>query len=134
MSLRAQLWVASDCQCPCACLGSNITPLARSRSHVEFDDPSRHNSPPVSHQRRLLVAAGGALIASPALVLVMNLVIGALTPPMGMLVFTTARVGNAPVVDVFRAIGPFLVALIGVLTLVTYLPALTTGPVRWLGP
>ena len=69
MSLRAQLWVASDCQCPCACLGSNITPLARSRSHVEFDDPSRHNSPPVSHQRRLLVAAGGALIASPALVL-----------------------------------------------------------------
>lgn len=64
----------------------------------------------------------------------MNLVIGALTPPMGMLVFTTARVGGANVVDVFRAIAPFVLALATVLMLVTYLPALTMVPVRWFGP
>lgn len=67
-------------------------------------------------------------------ILVMNLVIGALTPPMGMLVFTTARVGGAPVVAVFRAILPFIAALVTVLMLVTYVPALTLAPARWLGP
>lgn len=67
-------------------------------------------------------------------ILVMNLVIGALTPPMGMLVFTTARVGGAPVVAVFRAILPFIAALVTVLMLVSYVPALTLAPARWLGP
>ncbi|HEV2560385.1 MAG TPA: TRAP transporter large permease subunit [Microvirga sp.] len=68
------------------------------------------------------------------IILVMNLVIGALTPPMGMLVFTTARVGGANVVDVFRAIAPFILALVGVLMIVTYLPAISMAPVRWFGP
>lgn len=68
------------------------------------------------------------------IVLVMNLVIGALTPPMGMLVFTTARVGQAKVVDVFRAVMPFTAALLAVLMLVTYVPALVLWPVRWLAP
>jgi C4-dicarboxylate transporter DctM subunit len=68
------------------------------------------------------------------IILVMNLVVGALTPPMGMLVFTTARVGGANVVDVFRAIAPFILALVTVLMLVTYLPAITMVPVRWFGP
>lgn len=67
-------------------------------------------------------------------ILVVNLVIGALTPPLGMLVFTTARVGEARVVDVFRAIGPFLVGLIGVLALVTYVPALSLALTRVIGP
>jgi C4-dicarboxylate transporter DctM subunit len=48
----------------------------------------------------------------------MNLVIGALTPPLGMLVFTTARVGEVPVTQVFRAVLPFLAALLLVLNLV----------------
>jgi len=81
----------------------------------------------------IIVAAGVSPVQF-GVVLVMNLVIGALTPPMGVLVFTTARVGRANVVDVFRAILPFTLALIGVLMLVTYVPALTMLPVRWLGP
>lgn len=81
----------------------------------------------------IIVAAGVSPVQF-AVVLVMNLVIGALTPPMGVLVFTTARVGRANVVDVFRAIVPFVFALIGVLLLVTYVPWLTLAPVRWLGP
>ena len=68
------------------------------------------------------------------IVLVMNLVIGALTPPMGMLVFTTARVGQAKVVEVFRAVMPFTAALAIVLLIVTYVPALVLAPVRWLAP
>jgi tripartite ATP-independent transporter DctM subunit len=81
----------------------------------------------------IIVTAGVSPVQF-GVVLVMNLVIGALTPPMGVLVFTTARVGRANVVDVFRAILPFTLALIGVLALVTYVPSLTLVPVRWLGP
>jgi C4-dicarboxylate transporter DctM subunit len=81
-----------------------------------------------------IVVAAGVSPVQFGVVLVMNLVIGALTPPMGMLVFTTARAGGAPVVAVFRAILPMLAALIGVLLVVTYVPALTMVPVEWLGP
>ncbi len=68
------------------------------------------------------------------IVLVMNLVIGALTPPLGMLVFTTARVGHVPVSEVFRAVVPLIAALLVVLGLVTYVPELTLAAVRWIGP
>lgn len=68
------------------------------------------------------------------IIIVLNLVIGALTPPLGMLVFTTARVGQANVVATFRAVIPFACVMIAVLALVSYVPALTMLPVRWFGP
>lgn len=68
------------------------------------------------------------------IVLVLNLVIGALTPPLGMLVFITARVGKADVGSVFRAVLPFVGALLLVLLLVTFVPALSLGPLHWFGP
>ncbi len=68
------------------------------------------------------------------LVIVMNLVIGALTPPLGVLIFTTARAGGADQVATFRAVLPFLGAMICVLLLVAFVPALTQLPLRWLGP
>ncbi len=68
------------------------------------------------------------------IVLVLNLVIGALTPPLGVLVFTTARVGQADATAVFRAIMPFVAALIAVLLVVTFVPQLTLLPIRWFGP
>lgn len=68
------------------------------------------------------------------IVLVLNLVIGALTPPLGMLVFITARVGQADVSAVFRAVMPFILALLVVLLLVTFVPALSLGPLWLFGP
>lgn len=68
------------------------------------------------------------------IVLVLNLVIGALTPPLGMLVFITARVGQADVSAVFRAVMPFILALLVVLMLVTFVPALSLGPLWLFGP
>ncbi len=68
------------------------------------------------------------------IVLVLNLVIGALTPPLGMLVFITARVGKADVGSVFRAVLPFVGALLLVLLLVTFVPTLSLGPLKWFGP
>jgi len=81
-----------------------------------------------------LVVAAGIDPIHFGIVIVMNLVIGALTPPLGVLVFTTARVGGANQTETFRAIVPFVLALIAVLALITYVPAFTMLPVAWLGP
>lgn len=81
-----------------------------------------------------VVAAAGVDPIQFGVILVLNLVIGALTPPLGVLVFTTARVGGADSVEVFRQIIPFIIALIGVLMLITFAPALTLAPVAWFGP
>ena len=68
------------------------------------------------------------------IVLVMNLVLGALTPPMGMLVFTTARIARASVTGVFYAALPFLLSIILILCVVTYFPALSLILTKWIGP
>lgn len=81
-----------------------------------------------------LVIAAGIDPIHFGIIIVMNLVIGALTPPLGVLVFTTARVGGANQTETFKAIIPFVLALVGVLLLVTYVPALTMMPVAWFGP
>ena len=81
-----------------------------------------------------VVAAAGVDPLHFGIIMVMNLVIGALTPPLGVLVFTTARVGGAPSTEVFRAILPFIAAQLIVLLLVTMIPQLTMLPIRWFGP
>lgn len=67
-------------------------------------------------------------------VVVLNLMIGLLTPPVGYLLYLSARIAEIPVDDVVREIGPFLVALLAVLGLVTYWPALILALPNWLGP
>jgi tripartite ATP-independent transporter DctM subunit len=67
------------------------------------------------------------------IVMVGNLCIGALTPPLAVLVFTAARVTNTPVPDTYRACRPFMAALLVWLALITFVPALTLGPVRFFG-
>lgn len=81
----------------------------------------------------LIVAAGIDPIHF-GIVIVLNMVIGALTPPLGVLVFTTARVGGADQAATFRAVIPFTLVLVGVMLLISYVPALTLLPVQWFGP
>ena len=81
-----------------------------------------------------LVIAAGIDPIHFGIVIVMNLVIGALTPPLGVLVFTTARVGGANQTETFKAIIPLILTLTGILLLVTYVPGFTLLPVKWLGP
>jgi tripartite ATP-independent transporter DctM subunit len=61
-------------------------------------------------------------------IIVMNLMIGILTPPFGVALFTVAKVGNIPFDVLARAIMPFLPPLILVLVLCTHFP----GLVMWL--
>jgi tripartite ATP-independent transporter DctM subunit len=66
-------------------------------------------------------------------IMVMNLVIGALTPPLGVLVFATASIAKVNVNEVYREVTPFLLALIGVLMVVTYWPPLSLWLPRLIG-
>ena len=81
----------------------------------------------------LIVAAGIDPIHF-GIIIVLNQVIGALTPPLGVLVFTTARVGGADQAATFRAVLPFTFVLIGVLMLISFIPALSLWPLKWFGP
>ncbi len=60
-------------------------------------------------------------------VVVLNLMIGQLTPPSGVISFLTAQLAGAPLHAVFREAVPFTIALIAVLVLVTYVPLLALG-------
>ena len=62
------------------------------------------------------------------LVMVLNLMIGLLHPPMGMVLFVLARVAQLSVERTTMAILPWLVPLLGSLVVITYVPAL----VLWL--
>lgn len=58
------------------------------------------------------------------LVVVLNLMIGTLTPPVGIVLFVVSRVAKLPFEEVARATAPFLVPLIVVLLLITIFPEL----------
>jgi tripartite ATP-independent transporter DctM subunit len=58
------------------------------------------------------------------LIVVLNLVIGAGTPPLGVCVFIASGIAKVSIDKTFRAIMPFLIAEIIVLMLVTYVPEL----------
>jgi tripartite ATP-independent transporter DctM subunit len=60
-------------------------------------------------------------------VMVLNLVIGMLTPPVGMLLFVVAGIGKIPLAAVTRRILPFLAWSIVVLALAIFFPFITTG-------
>ena len=59
-------------------------------------------------------------------VVVLNLMIGLLTPPVGGLLFLEAKIADIPFGVLVRAIVPYLVALLAVLALITYVPPLVT--------
>jgi tripartite ATP-independent transporter DctM subunit len=67
-----------------------------------------------------------------ALIVICNLMIGGLKPPFGILAFIVATITRLPVMSVFVALIPFLIALLAALLLVTFIPALTMG-LLWLG-
>ena len=57
------------------------------------------------------------------LIMVLNLMIGLLTPPVGMCLYTVCRVAKLPFDKMVRAILPFYFPLLLVLFLITFVPA-----------
>ena len=61
-------------------------------------------------------------------IMVLNLMIGLLTPPIGMVLYVLSRVSGVPFERCVAATAPFLIPLVVVLLMVTYMPSL----VMWL--
>jgi TRAP-type C4-dicarboxylate transport system permease large subunit len=59
-------------------------------------------------------------------VFVLNLMIGLLTPPVGMCMFVVCAIAKISVEDFVKESIPFFIALLAVLGLITYVPALVT--------
>ena len=58
-------------------------------------------------------------------VVVYNLMIGLLTPPLGMSLFVVSEVGRTPIEEVLRELGIFFVPLLGILVVLSLFPGLS---------
>ncbi|HEY8486005.1 MAG TPA: TRAP transporter large permease [Limnochordales bacterium] len=67
-------------------------------------------------------------------VMVLNLVIGLVTPPVGASIFVVAAISRVPILAMTRAMWPFLAVSIAVLLVVTYVPALSLWLPSLAGP
>ena len=57
--------------------------------------------------------------------MVINLTIGLLTPPVGTAMYVGSNVSGVPIPQISRALLPFIAIMLGVLMIVTYVPAFT---------
>ena len=64
------------------------------------------------------------------IIVAVNLMLGGLTPPVGMLVYVSASVAGTPAEQVFRAVWPFLGAMLAALALISVWPALSLVLIR----
>ncbi len=65
-------------------------------------------------------------------IVVMNLSIGTFTPPFGIDIFVGQAVFKTPLVSMYRGLVPFIIASIGALMVVTYIPQLSLWVPRML--
>lgn len=55
----------------------------------------------------------------------LNLMIGQLTPPMGILLYSVSGIAKIPVHDIVLELKPYLIALLVILLLITFVPSIT---------
>lgn len=68
-----------------------------------------------------------------ALLMVLNLSIGLLTPPMGSVLFVGCSVSKLPITKLVAGVFPFLCAELAFLVACIFVPGLITVPAQWLG-
>ena len=56
-------------------------------------------------------------------ILVVNMMIGLVTPPVGLCLFVVSGIAKVPIADIVSELTPYLIALLAVLAMVTYVPA-----------
>ncbi|MBL0406775.1 TRAP transporter large permease [Microvirga aerilata] len=66
-------------------------------------------------------------------ILVLNLMIGLVTPPVGLCLYVVAGIAKVSIAEITRELWPYVLALIFVLLLITYLPDLVLWLPRTLG-
>ncbi len=58
-------------------------------------------------------------------IIVLNIMIGLVTPPVGLCLYVVSSISNVSLSEITRELWPYLLALIAVLLLITYVPALS---------
>lgn len=61
-----------------------------------------------------------------AIVVTVNMELALLTPPIGLNLYVLAGISDAPIGEIIRGVAPFIVIMLGLLGLVTYVPELST--------
>ena len=64
---------------------------------------------------------------------VVNIMLGLITPPYGLLLFIMVKIADVPLRDIVRDVMPFLCVMIGALALITFVPGLVLLLPRLLG-
>ncbi|MCC7425766.1 MAG: TRAP transporter large permease [Alphaproteobacteria bacterium] len=67
-------------------------------------------------------------------IMTINLILGLLTPPVGLILSVVCVIGRVEVMAVFRDAMPYMIVLVGVLLLVTYVPAVVTWLPNYMMP
>lgn len=80
-----------------------------------------------------VAASFGVDIVHFGIIMVVNLAIGFITPPVGVNLFVACGIGNIPFADLVKKIIPFLIALLVGLILITYIPSISLFIPRLLG-
>ena len=68
-----------------------------------------------------------------AIIMSVNLTVGLITPPMGLVLFVASSVSGERISTISRAILPFLAVEVAVIFLITYIPALSMAIPRLTG-
>ncbi|MGQ0672615.1 MAG: TRAP transporter large permease [Hyphomicrobium sp.] len=67
------------------------------------------------------------------IILVVNMEIGMITPPVGLNLYVASGISRLGLTDMSKAVSPWLLTMLGFLMLVTFWPALSLWLPRWLG-
>ncbi|MEL6179020.1 MAG: TRAP transporter large permease subunit, partial [Myxococcota bacterium] len=80
----------------------------------------------------LLAKVGAGLGVHPlhlAVIFIVNLEIGYLTPPVGLNLFVASTIFRKDLGEIIRAVLPFMLLMLGCLLVITYVPTVALGPV-----
>jgi TRAP-type C4-dicarboxylate transport system permease large subunit len=66
-------------------------------------------------------------------VAVVNIMLGLITPPYGLLLFLMVKIAEVPLQELVREVMPFLGVMVGALALITFVPSLVLFLPRLLG-
>ena len=67
------------------------------------------------------------------IIMVVNMEIGLITPPVGLNLFVASAVTGMPVTQVIRAVLPWLALMLSFLVIITYVPSISLGLPNMLG-
>jgi C4-dicarboxylate transporter, DctM subunit len=66
-------------------------------------------------------------------IMVLNLMIGLITPPVGLCLYAVSTVSKVPIRELIGELWPYVIALLAVLGLITYVPEISLFLPRWFG-